>query len=241
MDPESKCKALFIRNVIKEENDDVGEEEYLLEYRNKGQLTRNVKDWLEIASQVKGKSWSESSKLLYDFFVSKLNITVNCEEQHPQTDWVVIWCNWSRNFLNSEDKSNVYLLLNDVLPNKEKLQAYGIGRLPDTNCSKCGVPDNNLHKLVECERGKSIREWVTQILRSRLKIEYRRIDDILLWNIRNEPRQNAALWLAVHYMSWVINPVNTDSLYVFQKSIREIRWSNRNMFNKYFGTFLNIC
>lgn len=219
VDLSSKCKSLFIRNVIKENDESVEDEVYLLNYANKGQLTRNAKEWLEIAIQVKRKRWSESTKLLYDFFISEQNIQVNCEIRFPEVDWMIIWNNLSRNFLCSEDKTNVYLLLNDVLPNKEKLQAYGIGSLTDTNCNICGVPENNLHKIVECARGKSIKEWVSHILRSRMKIDYRRIDDILVWNINNEPRQNAALWLAVHCISWLVNPVNSDSLYVFPENL----------------------
>lgn len=241
VDPESKCKALFIRNVIKENDDGVEDEEYLLKYPQKGQLTRNAKEWLEMAEEVKGNSWSDSTKLLYDFFLSKLNIIVSCEMKHPEVDWVIMWSNWSKNFINSEDKSNIYLLLNDAVPNKEKLYAYGIGRLPDKNCCICGVPDNNLHKIFECAKGRNIRDWVSQIIRSRLKIDFRRLDDLLVWNIKNEPRQNAALWLAVHCISWIVNPVNSDSLYIFQKSIREQRWSNRKLFSNHFGSHLNIC
>lgn len=239
IDPESKCKALFVRNVIQDGN---GEEEYLLGYGNSGQFTRNGKEWLQTGNVVKGTPHCESTKSMYRHFINSLNITVKAKQDHPEVDWVTLWRNLSNSFLCAEDRSNLFLLINDVISTKEKLVAYGIGRLQDSLCEYCGKTDNNLHRLTECIKTEAIRKWTQEVINNKLNIHFKRFDDILAWeSIGNDPRKKSALWLVVHSIGWSINSSQTGSLYCFQKSIREIRWANKRSFEKHFERFMNIC
>lgn len=243
VDPESKCKALFVKSLLSNSTDDgAGEEEYLLQYGNKGQLTRNGKEWVEMAQNIRGNNWSQTSSLLYNYFINRLEIQPKPEKDHPEIDWITLWKNLSWNFLCSEDKTNIYLLYNDVIPNKEKLEAFGIGRLPSIVCEYCGVPDNNFHRVVECGKVEDIRQWTADVIRNRLKLNFSKLNDILSWNISEDnPRQKAALWLAVHSVSYSITRRESGSLFCFKKGIRALRWANRRTFERHFKGFLNVC
>lgn len=242
VDPESKCKALFVKNILNLRND-VAEEKYLLDIPNNGRLTRNAKEWIELARLIdqEANPEAQSCKQLYYKFLRSCEISVRVEDHFPDEDWFTLWKNTSYNFLCSEDRSNIFLLLNDVIANKEKLLMYKIGRLSDGNCESCGVPDSNLHRVTECNRTKEIRQWTEQILKNRLRVNFSRIDEILNWSIdENDLQQKAALWLVMHCISWSVK-VKRNSLFCFQKSIREIRWTNRRTFAVHFGNNLNIC
>lgn len=236
IDPEAKCKALFIRNLLLEE------ENYLLEYVQKAQLTRNGREWIEIGSELINNSICESTNMLYNFFINRRNICIKAEMDYPDVNWVLLWTNWSSNWLCSDDKSNLFMLFNDVIPNKEKLTKYGIGRIPDFNCDTCRTPDNNFHRIVECRKTVEIREWVSDIIRNKLHLEFVNLDEILAWFVpEKNSRLKAAMWLAVHSISYMVRQKHSLSLYWFKKSIRDIRWNNRAFFKKQFGNYLNVC
>uniref|UniRef100_A0A8D8GGG2 (northern house mosquito) hypothetical protein n=1 Tax=Culex pipiens TaxID=7175 RepID=A0A8D8GGG2_CULPI len=145
-------------------------------------------------------------------------------------------------FILAKDKANLYLLINDLVPNKRKLKQYNIGRIDSEICDECGQIDTNSHRLRTCTAGSELREWMIKVLRKRFGIQLGQIDDILFWQIdENSHLQKAAMWLVVHYVAFCVDKFPGLSLFVFQKSIREFRWNSRTFVKRYFDTNLNIC
>lgn len=243
IDPESQCKALFIKNILyRSDGNDNVDESYLLRYNKLNQLTRNAKEWVKCAIEIKSRYDLKTVRLLYWSFIDKKSISVDVETRFPNVEWNVIWRNLGLNFLLSADKEIVYKLVNDIVPNKEKLLAYNIGNLNGDYCEHCGVSDSNMHRIRECRNSQEVRQWTKQILKERIMVQYEKIEDILQWNINVKNKQhNAALWLAMHCIAWCITGEANNSLYCFKKSIREFRWLNKTMCAMKFGNFLNIC
>lgn len=148
----------------------------------------------------------------------------------------------SQRYLLSHDKSKLYLLFNDLVPNKRKLLHYNIGRIDSEICEVCGEIDTNLHRIRTCVAGKEIREWVFEIFRKRYRISAKQIDDLFFWRIDNENfPQKAAMWLAVHFVAYCVDKFPCLNLFTFQRSIREFRWNSKVLVRKYFEDYLNIC
>lgn len=242
VDPESKCKALFIKNILYnvDVNGDMTEETFLLTLNQPQRLSRNAREWIEISKHLKNNFNLCTTKLLYDYFIDEIHQPPKVEADYA-ADWSIIWENLSKNFLTLVDRSNVYLFLNDVISNKEKLLAYNIGNLASSNCVKCGLIDSNFHRIKSCLEAKKIWAWCSDIIRNRLKLKFKDMEDILQFPIQNNKKElKAALWLTVRAIS--INVVaQGQSLFIFKKGIRELRWNNRAAFRTEFGTCLNIC
>lgn len=238
-DPEAKCKALFLKSILR--SHDVNNENYLLQFKYPTKLTRNTREWLEEARFVKQNYDIESCKMLYIYFLEKDGYKPKIEILFPELDWEIIWNNISKPYLHSEDRSKVYELINDLIPNKKKLVEYGIRRMCEM-CEECNEIDTNEHRLKFCTVTSEIRLWVEAIIRQRIKIEFNDLEIFLISNLENKcVRQRSALWLVCHYFTYVLKCYPKCSLFVFKKSIREIRWSNREGFKNNFESFLNIC
>lgn len=239
-DPESKCKAIFIRNVL--QSDCPSNDEYLLRYKYTSKLSRNSREWLETANMIKSNYNLHSCKLIYLYFIDEFKFKPKVEIEYPQMSWETAWLNLSSNFLQPEDRSSVYNFLNDLIPNRFKLFQYGIRKVTDNKCEICFEIDNNLHRLKSCPNVMEIRNWTEQILRTRMNVRCNDLEDILFSHIdKNSIQQKAALWITVHFVGFVFRKFPKCSLYVFKKSIRELRWNKRKQFVLHFGTLLNIC
>lgn len=242
VDPEAKTKALFIKNILYnvDFNGNFADENYLLSLNNSQKLTRNARDFLSLCQTLKEDTELTSTKLLYNHFISA-NSQLPKIEHVIDADWAVIWENIHQSFLNMEDRSKMFVFVNDLVPNREKLKAYNIGNLVSTNCEKCGLVDSNTHRLKECPKAKKIWEWCSQVVQSRYGVNIHDLEDILQFRINLKSKKHkAVLWLTVRVISYNIR-VKEPSLFVFKKDLREMRWNNRRAFKEEFGNLLNIC
>lgn len=221
IDPETKCKALFIRNLLYDKNGGNNEHErYLLAFPKPGLLTKNGGDWLREADSVKGNTNLTSTRQLYYNFLNEKHIPTGVEDRFPQIEWNTIWRNLSLNFLPSFDKDLLYRFVNDIIPNKEKLVAYRIGNLVNDHCEICSCTDNNEHRLRSCSKTADIINWTKTVMRDRLKIVFDQLDDLLQCNIDvSDEQQCAGLWLACHAIAWCLSNTTSKSLFCFKKSI----------------------
>ena len=78
----------------------------------------------------------------------------------------------------------MYTFVNDLVPNREKLLAYNIGRLNSANCGKCGEIDSNRHRIKLCPKAKKVWDWCSQVMQSRYKLKFHGIEDILQFDLQ---------------------------------------------------------
>lgn len=240
VDVESKCKALFMKNILydKSGNSDA-DEEYLLQLNCLSKLSRNGKEWIMEARFLKQNFDLKSVKLLYWYFIDKRNTIPKVEEKFPLVQWENIWENIRSCFLSMEDKSRLYYFVNDLIPNREKLISYGIGRLQNSNCDICSLPDDNKHRIMRCKNAQQVWEWTIEVLRKHLKLNFQNAENILAWKVNpNNQRQKAALWLVCRAISF--NLYREGNLFCFKKQIREMRWNDRIAFKRHFGKYCNF-
>lgn len=241
VDPEAKAKALFIKTVLYGTGKDQIEDTTLLNFSKKQALSRNTREWLDLALSLKPNPTSTSVQTLYRHFVNENRTTPKVEQHFPAVDWHQLWENLGHGFLSSESRSQMFLLYNDLVVSKEKLFKYNIGRLTDDLCEWCGVPESNEHKIKHCVRSKEIWSWLEETLTDRLGI-CGDPEDVLSRQINERNRkEKAALWLTMFVMSYVVKKYPNTSLYCVQKGIRDSRWNNRNYFRQCFGNELNVC
>lgn len=239
---ESKCKALFIKNILYDRDGATNpEENYLLTLNCLSMLTRNAKEWIMEAKHLKESFDLTSVKLLYWYFIDKRNFVPKVEEKFPQIEWENVWENINSCYISLEDKSRLYYFVNDLIPNKEKLFNYGIGRLQNPNCETCLRVDNNTHRIMECSTGaQQVWEWTKEVLRNHLKIKFKNAENILSWKINpKNSRQKMALFIVCRAISF--NLYKEGGLYSFKKQLREMRWNHRVAFKQHFGKFCNVC
>lgn len=241
VDVESKAKSLFIKNIINVEDEQENEDPVLLHHPKIQSLGRNTKEWIQLALRVKENSALVSVKAIYRFFVDEKKIRPRVENVFPNINWEIIWENLSYSFIPSDCKSQMFLLYNDLIISKDKLVKYNIGRLTSNVCDYCPRTESNRHILKECIRTKTIREWLTNVLKERLHITIADAEDILSCKINNNnKRQKAALWITMVTYTYVTNSYPNCSLFILKKNIRESRWNNRRYFAHCFGKWLNI-
>lgn len=241
IDPEAKVKALFIKNLLYNVDNDGNfiQENFLLEFRIPQRLTKNAREWISIAKDVHSRFQLNSTKLLYDYFV-ELNKCVPKIETKIDSDWTIVWENINHNFLTMNDRSKLFCFVNNLIPTGDKLSAYNIRKTPQL-CAKCGVADNMGHRLKKCHGARVIWNLCCQVIRTRMGIIANDIEDILSHKISlRSQKQKSALWLTIRAISFNLKYPDSN-LFVFKKQLRELRWNNRKKFAKEFGNCLNIC
>lgn len=240
VNPEWKMKALFIRNIIKETGSN--SEEYLLSYRKLFQLPSFFRNWVANSREIKINPHLDSTYNIYRFFLSETQIVPKVKIDAPHVEWSIVWKNLSTNFISSNDKAKLFAYINNIIPNKEKLVAYNIGRVTDSFCDFCNNADSNGHRVSECPQARIISNWTKSVISRSCKLEMEHLEDILTYEIdENKKSDNAALFLSVRAMSFNLKCYPQPSLFVFKKELREMRWNNREIFGRVFGTSLNIC
>lgn len=241
VDPEAKAKALFIKTILYGTGNNQVEDTTLLNFSKKQALSRNTREWLELAVSLKPNPMSTSVQTLYRHFINENRTTPKVEERFPALNWNQLWENLGQSFLSSECRSQMFLLYNDLVISKEKLVKYNIGRLQDDLCEWCGVPESNEHKIKHCVKTEEIWQWLRRTLTDRLGI-CGDPENVLTRQIngRNQ-KEKAGLWLTIFVMSYIVKKYPKTSLYCVQKGIRDSRWNNRTYFKHCFGSELNVC
>lgn len=238
-DPESQCKALFIRSLLF--NSGEKNNHFLMTLGNNNMLSLNGKKWIEEAKKLSNDSCIENNRCLYNYFINEMEIKPLIQEKYPHLWWDCIWENINQSFLSSNARSILYLIFNDVIPNKVKMYNY-TDKVDNNLCEICKKPDTNIHRIKECNHSGLVWKWIETIIAKSIKIKLRAPEEILYNGIsRKAHKKKAALFIVAEAMAYNVINYKNPSLYSFQKIIRDYRWNNRRAFNINFKTYLNIC
>lgn len=143
--------------------------------------------------------------------------------------------------LSLSARSTLYEIFNDIIPNKIKM-FNNLANIDSFSCDVCGKPDNNVHRFMNCIKTADIWNWVSDIIKNRLKIKITSPHLLLYRGIgKHNCRLKAALWLVCEAIVYNVKNHKNPSLYMFKKDIQDYRWNNRILFCKHFKNYLNIC
>lgn len=238
IDPESQCKALFIRNLVYKSGEKI--DHLLLRYENASWLTINSRSWISRAKRELDQI-PDNNRILYSRFIEELKTKPKVEEKYPNIEWDSIWENINQSFLSINTRSTLYLTFNDVIPNKVKLFNY-TNLVNNKNCDICNNPDTNVHRIKSCLHSGVIWKWVGDIVKKRFKLNLNSSEEILYYGIsKGNYLKKAALWLVAEAISYNVYHFKNPSLYCFKKIVRELRWDRRAIFERHFQNNLNIC
>lgn len=241
-DVESKAKSLFIKNILYSNADgNAPLDNFMLGQINNSTLTRNMREWIVKADELKLESHLNSSKKIYDFFIHSLNIKCKTMEDMPNLMWSNLLNNLDSNFLNSKCKTVLFCIFKDIVLNKKKLHLYGIRGTDSEFCENCGLVESVSHLVKYCQTSEEIWRWLKNILNKRLKILVKDPDELLSLSIGDRDfKYKAALWLTVQTIVYNLEKRGFGDLNEFKQGIRIVRFNNKAIFERHFKHFLNI-
>lgn len=215
----------------------VPNDDYLLEDVSiRGQLPRNMRDWLAEAEDLRNGNLT-SVKLLYSHFLDCRNHKPRVESEYPEVDWPRLWENLSKNYLPTDWRASVYMIVNDALPNTERLRRHRITSESPV-CMLCNNNDDNVHRLKLCIGAASTWNWLNFKLKNVMRLE---IDDPeeLLVSCLNK-KEEAGLWLTFGVMHFNFQKYKNGQIKEMENMIRQVRWSKRHILERKFDNLLNI-
>jgi hypothetical protein len=234
---ELKTKSLFLRaNLFKKvENIFVDREDFLLVEKNTIRLPRNVQEAFTSADEVLTRNLS-STKLIYLTLLERQGFTNYIETKYTQINFNQIWKNLSANYLPSNWRATTYLVVNDVIPNSQKLRAHRIGG-GNVFCTRCNYLDNNVHRL-KCIGAREIWCWLTNLLRTRLNLTISDPEELLVMNL--DKKHEAGLWFLTAAIHYNVLHFCGGNLNQFKNMVRNTRWAKKDILTRKFGNLLNI-
>lgn len=96
------------------------------------------------------------------------NKPAKIEEKYPQYDWKKLWGNLNNKQISTKWRSAMYKAVNDTISVGDKLKRHGLATTD--LCTKCKKTDSITHRLKECDKSKSIWEWVKKCLGKQFRI-----------------------------------------------------------------------
>lgn len=134
----------------------------------------------------------------------------------------------------------MFLVINDIIPTKEKLLDKKIRGTTDNKCNHCGKVDSVEHRFKSCGNSYAIWNWIRDTIKNKLKICINDPVDMLGRIIENNQYQSkVALWLTLIGIAYNLK-TSTRTLQDFVQIIREIRWNNRKQFEHSFNRWINV-
>lgn len=242
IDVEAKCKALFVKNILfSRSNDVVNIDKFMLEQIHTKTITRNTREWLKDADLFMNETHLNTCKKIYDTILSRMKITVKKRIELPNKNWQNLFENTNKNFLTSDSKSVLFMILRDIIPCNAKMFRHGVRGVESPNCDCCGVPDSVEHRIKNCCSSKKVWSWLNEILKTRFKLTLCDADELLSCNIsETNSKEKAALWLTIESMCYCLQNSKSGSIEELKSHIRESRWNKRELFKKHFKHFLNL-
>lgn len=238
-DPEVKAQSLFVKNIIFAFNDE--KDSFMLAQTRNKSLTRNARAWLDLASELSNFSYLDSCKSFYNFLLQKRNTIPKVERENPEFSWEIIWENISKNFLSSYAKEALYMVYNNLVPNRSKMFRLKVRGVVDNLCEICNNVDSTEHRIKNCKNTRPVWEWVEEIISKRLKLVVEDPEEIMQMSIVTSMKRKACLWLVAEVICFNLKNTKNATVKDFQHHIRKIRWNFREVFKKHFGNLLNIC
>lgn len=242
IDVESKAKSLFIKNILFCNSDEnSATDNFMLTQVSNRTLSRNMREWVVIADQLKIENHLNSSKKIYDHFIQNLNIKCKTIEDTPQLMWPNLLINLDSNYLNSKCKTALFCIFKDIVTTKRKLFAYDIRGTDSELCDNCGLVESISHLIKHCQSSLDIWSWLKNILNNGLKILVDDPDELLSLSIGDRDfKCKAALWLTVQAIVYNLEKRGNGDLDEFKQSLRIVRFNKRAIFERHFKHFLNI-
>lgn len=242
VDIESKSKALFVKNILfSPKNNRLNNDTFMLNQHNNRHLTRNMKEWITLANEIKSNASLDTSKKIYDFIIEGLNISCKTQEDLPQLPWDSLLNNLNSNFITSRGKTIIFCLMKDIVPYKKKMFVNNIRGTSSSNCGVCNNEETLRHIIKQCILSCKIWTWLKHVLTSKMKLKISDPDEILCRNITNRNYKNkAALWLVIETISFNIETKGLGSLEELQQRIRIARFNSKGIFRRQFRNFLDI-
>lgn len=239
IDAENKMKSLFIKSILHRDQNG-RKDDFIITQAHSRSITRNAKEWIFEASDVEKILTDPSSRMIYNYLLSKQNISPKIENKHPDKSWDFCWQNLSSNFIGSEEKHYLFLMLNEIVATKSKLYEKNISGAIDSKCEVCGRTDTLEHRIKLCKDSKIIWDWITSSIREKLKLAVNDPEEILFRNIQKEQYQSkVALWLTTLAISFNLKD-KQKNLENFINIIREKRWNNRQWYRLSFNRWINV-
>lgn len=239
IDAENKMKSLFIKNILHRDQNGK-KDDFIIAQAHSRSINRNAREWIREALDIEKTIDDCTSKKIYNYLLSKHNISPKIEKKHPQKSWDLCWQNLSSNFISSEEKHYLFLMLNETIATKSKLYEKKIAGSINSLCEVCGRTDTLEHRIKSCKNSKVIWEWITCNIKQKLKLQINDPEEILYKNIQKEQYQSkVALWLTTLGISFNLKSKN-NNLEDFINMIRERRWNNRQWYRLNFNRWINV-
>lgn len=243
IDIDLKTKALFIRNTlyISEKLGGGDTNDALFENRERYILPRYVKSALLYAASLKSnKPETRSSKEIYKDLMEQRNYIPPICTKFAKLNWQHIWKNMHVKWIPSAWKTDLYMLANDMIPNKLKLGRHGIEDA-SARCEICGEIDTNIHRISKCVIAKQNYEWIQGLLSNRLQIQFisKLPGAILQAKMQDSPKYRAAYWYnagQIHYSLSYPNGTHNE----FKQMLRLERHKIRDISHIHFENNLNL-
>lgn len=244
-DVESKTKSLFIKNILFAKNSSPSVDKFMIAQINNRYLTRNAREWISLAVELRPRVVLNTSKLFYSYFINQLNITPRMQTEVPNLEWDTIFENLDKKFITSNAKTCLFSVLNELVPTRSKMYRHRIAGIDSPNCILCGNQDTITHRIRSCGTSSVIWNWMKSLILIRFRVNISDPDELiaLQWNPKN-CQKNAGLWLVLEAIRFNLMNYGLSGmgcLEKFKKEIRDIRWNNRIGFVKYFKNVLDIC
>lgn len=239
IDIDSKTKSMFIKNILKG-NQNGGKDNFMLRQEYNQSISRNARDLIRTAHDTEQCIDVTTCKTIYNFFISQQNIIPRITLKFPNKPWEILWQNLNQKFLSSDVKHFIFLVINDIIPSKEKLCDKRIQGNSDKTCNSCGRIDTIEHRFKTCGSSETIWKWITRNIKEKLKISINDPTDMLGRVIGNNQYQSkVALWLATLGIAYNLKN-SKSSLEKFIDTVREKRWENRKLYENSFKRWINV-
>lgn len=245
-DIETKTKSLFIKNILFAKKDPNPTcDDFMLNQENNRFITRNAREWIKLANDLKTRTVLNTCKLIYYYLIDLLNIKPRMQIELPNQPWDILFENLDKPFISTSMKTILFVVYNDLVTTKSKMFRHKIAGIDSEYCIVCGNIDTVTHRIRSCQNAKLVWTWITNIIKNRFKIRIADPEELLALQINSSNfRNNGALWLTVKAIQFNIENFgrkDIDWLTDFRSSIRNDRWNNRMSFIKFFKNFLDIC
>lgn len=239
IDIESKAKALFIKNILCSRRTETVDE-FMIEQSTNKNLSRNTCEWIKLAIKLKNEN-IETSKQIYDRLIDKMNITIKQQEKKPNFEWENIFENSNQNFLSSESRSSLFMVLRDLVPCKSKLFRHKVRGIDSPTCDSCGRIDDVDHRIKSCIGSSVVWNWLNAIIKNQFRINIDDAQDMLSFRISDRNcKFKAALWLIVETMKYCITKYNDGNVEELKTKICVMRWNNKHLFKKHFKKYMYL-
>jgi hypothetical protein len=104
-------------------------------------------------------------KILYQFFLGNIP---NPPSRNPNINWIAVWKNISKKFLNSSSRAIWYKLINNKLALKDIL--FNQGRIASPLCPACDQFNETIHhKYAVCEETRNMWSYIQNIIHDRTR------------------------------------------------------------------------